>query len=100
MLEEKLVQKAKHDIEPVMAEWLPKLAEKYDSVANPRYIGAFGCLDLLNAKGEPIQHLDGSNCAKPDAIMELKQALLANGIYGLLRPPLLHCAPPLVIKPT
>ena len=26
-----------------------------------------------------------------------KKAMLANGLYGLFRPPLLHCAPPLTI---
>lgn len=99
MLQEDLVNHAKDNIEPVLAHWLPHLADKFDSVARPRYVGAFGCVDLLDKAGEPIQRFDGSHSSNPEAVAKLRKALLANGIYGLLRPPLMHCAPALVIRP-
>eukprot|EP00658_Telonema_sp_P-2_P068809 TRINITY_DN577_c0_g1_i14.p1 TRINITY_DN577_c0_g1~~TRINITY_DN577_c0_g1_i14.p1 ORF type:complete len:452 (-),score=130.79 TRINITY_DN577_c0_g1_i14:293-1648(-) len=99
LLQEDLVSKAKNDLEPVLAKNLRALADKYPAVANPRALGAFGCLDLLDADGRPVQRLDGSHMNHPDAVSKLRQALWDNGVYGLLRAPLFHCAPALVIKP-
>lgn len=99
MLQEDLVKKAKIDLEPVISKNLHSLANKHPSVVNPRAIGAFGCIDLNDADGKPIQRFDGSQCGNPEALLQFRKALLDNGIYGLLRPPLVHCAPPLVIKP-
>jgi len=99
MLDKDLVGHAKNVIEPVMREGLEHLAAKYDSVARSRCIGAFGCLDLIDpSTGLPIQSFDGSNCSKPDAVAVFRAALRENGIIGLVRPPLFHCAPALVIQ--
>jgi adenosylmethionine-8-amino-7-oxononanoate aminotransferase len=99
MLQEDLVSKAKNVIEPIMKKNLNAIADSYPTIASPRAVGAFGCIDLIDGNGQPIQRFDGSKCNKPEAVMAFRKALLENGIYGLLRPPLVHCAPALVIKP-
>jgi len=99
LLQEDLVNKAATTIEPIIKKNLNAIADKYPTIASPRAIGAFGCIDLMDANGQPLQQFDGSNCSNADALVQFRKALLANGIYGLLRPPLVHCAPALVVKP-
>ena len=99
MLEKELVAHAKNEIEPVMKAGIDELTAKYEFVGDEgRYIGAFGCMDLLGKDGKRVQDLSGANCTAPDAVATFRQALRDNGVYGLLRPPLFHCAPPLVIS--
>mmetsp|Transcript_85231 Transcript_85231/g.189430 ORF Transcript_85231/g.189430 Transcript_85231/m.189430 type:complete len:524 (-) Transcript_85231:138-1709(-) len=100
MLENKLVSRAKNVIEPVMKEQIDRLVAKYESVPRGRAIGAFGAIDLVDPRtGAPVQNFDGSACSHPGAVAAFRAALRANGIYGFIRPPVLHCAPALVIHP-
>mmetsp|Transcript_65746 Transcript_65746/g.118464 ORF Transcript_65746/g.118464 Transcript_65746/m.118464 type:complete len:496 (-) Transcript_65746:386-1873(-) len=100
MLEKDLVRHAKEVIEPIMQKHIDRFAEKYDSVARGRVVGAFGCLDLVDPRtGAPVQNFDGSDCSKPEAITIFRAALKENGLYGFVRPPMFHCAPALVIQP-
>jgi len=100
MLEHDLVSHAKNVIEPIIKEEVARLVDKYNSVARGRCTGAFGCFDLIDPRtGEPVQNFDGSNCTNPDAVAAFRAALLANGLYGFVRPPMFHCAPALVITP-
>jgi adenosylmethionine-8-amino-7-oxononanoate aminotransferase len=92
----------KHDLagnakklEPVMVEEMEKLVSKHSSVRQARAIGLFGCLDLVGADGNFIQEYQQAPSAKT---MEFRKSMFANGLWGLFRPPLLHCAPPLVIN--
>ena len=81
---------------PVMEEQLGLLVDKHVCVRQARCAGLFGCLDLEDPKtGRLVQRLEDPN---PPAVVALKKALRANGIYAFLRPPLLHCAPPLIIS--
>jgi len=99
MLEGDMLNHAKKVIEPVLKEGIDALCAKYECLGNGRQIGAFGCMDMLDKYGNPVQQLDGSNCTHPDAVLGYRQAMKANGLYGFLRPPFIHCAPPLVISP-
>lgn len=92
----------KHDLagnaaalEPVMVEEMEKIVSKHASVRQARAIGLFGCLDLVGADGQSIQ--DYQDAPSPKT-MEFRRAMFEHGLWGLFRPPLLHCAPPLVIN--
>lgn len=92
----------KHDLagrsaamEVVMVEEMQRLVEKHQSVRQARAIGLFGCLDLVRRE-------DGSSLQEYQQPQELptrefRKALFGNGLWGIFRPPLLHCAPPLII---
>ena len=82
-------------LEPLMVEQLQALVDRHPSVRQARAVGLFGCLDLADARGGAIQPLQGPS---PPAVTAFRQALKAEGVYGLVRPPFLHCAPPLVIE--
>jgi len=91
----------KHDLvgnaaalEPVMVEEMEKIVSKHSSVRQGRAIGLFGCLDLIGSDGQSIQDYQD---APSQRTLEFRKAMFANGLWGLFRPPLLHCAPPLVI---
>ena len=95
----------KHDLvgnaarlEPVMRECTDHLVASHPSVRQGRVKGLFGCLDLQGVDGKYMQPLSGPPHA---AVKPFRRALLDEGVYGLVRPPLLHSAPPLVIdEPT
>lgn len=78
-----------------MVECTERLIEKHPSVQGGRAIGLFGALDLCTPEGRYIQPVAGP--ANP-AVAPFKKALLAEGIFGFVRPPYLHTAPPLVIS--
>eukprot|EP00928_Gymnodinium_smaydae_P015220 TRINITY_DN1558_c0_g1_i1.p2 TRINITY_DN1558_c0_g1~~TRINITY_DN1558_c0_g1_i1.p2 ORF type:complete len:243 (+),score=42.11 TRINITY_DN1558_c0_g1_i1:637-1365(+) len=83
-------------LQDVMFEEVQKLADMHPSVKQGRVIGAFGCIDLVHPKtGKPMQQL--SEPMKPES-KQFRDALRRHGIIGLFRPPLLHCAPPLIIS--
>jgi len=85
-------------LEPVMKECTEQLVEAHPSVRQGRVAGLFGCLDLQGRDGKYMQPLAGP---PHPAVKPFKRALLDEGVYGLVRPPLLHTAPPLVIdEPT
>jgi adenosylmethionine-8-amino-7-oxononanoate aminotransferase len=82
-------------LEPVMVEEMAKLVDKHSSVRQARAIGLFGCLDLVGANGQLVQDYQDVPSKKT---MDFRKAMFENGLWGLFRPPLLHCAPPLVIS--
>jgi len=94
LLEKDLPGAAKK-LQPVMIECISTIVDNHPSVRQGRAIGLFGCIDLINAEGQYMQNI--WDPASPPAIM-LKQAMLEEGLFGLFRPPFLHCAPPLVIS--
>lgn len=78
-----------------MVEELSRIVTHRRGVGRARAIGLFGCLDLVDAAGRPAMSL-GDRMTPP--IDRLRLAMLEQGLIGLFRPPLLHCAPPLVIS--
>jgi len=94
LLKEDLVGNAAR-LEPVMVEEIQKLVDRHQCVRQGRAAGLFGAIDLVGTDGNLIQPLQGPS---PDAIGEFRKALADNGVFGLVRPPFLHCAPPLVIS--
>lgn len=94
LLKEDLVGNAAR-LEPVMEEEIGRLVEAHPSVRQGRCKGLFGCVDLVDKEGNYIQPLQGPS---PDPVMAFRKALAENGIFGLVRPPYLHTAPPLVIN--
>lgn len=92
----------KHDLvshaaalEPIMVEEMERLVSKHRSVRQARAIGLFGCLDLVGEDGNFIQDYQQPQSMKTQAF---RRTMFNNGLWGLFRPPLLHCAPPLVIS--
>lgn len=98
MLKNKVCDHINTTVAPIMKRRTEELTEKYDSVARSRAVGAFGCLDLVDADGKRVQTLDGQNCTNPEAVGALRQGMKDNGIYAFLRVPFVHCAPPLIIQ--
>lgn len=83
-------------VQPIMIEELNRLVEKYPYVRQARVAGAFGCLDLQHPKtGERIMKLGEP---MPPEMVKFKKAFNAEGLIGFLRPPQVHCAPPLIIS--
>jgi len=93
-LKHKLAEKAAA-MEPIMVEEMAKIVEKHNSVRQARAIGLFGCLDLVGEDGNSVQDYQHPQSPKTQ---EFRKAMFDNGLWGLFRPPLLHCAPPLVIN--
>jgi taurine--2-oxoglutarate transaminase len=97
VLDENLVGRVQ-ELAPVMEEEIEKLVANHPSVARGRSYGLFGCLDLVDpeAPGQPaVQLLQGPPSPKAN---EFKAALKHHGVFGLLRLPLVHITPPLVIN--
>jgi len=83
-------------LQPIMIEELNRLVDKYAHLKQARVAGAFGCLDLINPRtGERIMKLGDP---LPPHVANFKRAFLAEGLIGFVRPPQLHCAPPLIIS--
>jgi len=82
-------------LEVVMVEEMQQIVERHSCVRQGRAIGLFGCIDLIGPNGNMIQKYQDPN---PESIVAFRKAMLANGLMGLFRPPLLHCAPPLVVS--
>jgi adenosylmethionine-8-amino-7-oxononanoate aminotransferase len=81
-------------LELVMVEEMQRLVEKHSSVRQARAIGLFGCLDLVGSDGNFLQEYHQPQAPKTQAF---RKAMFEHGLWGLFRPPLLHCAPPLII---
>lgn len=81
-------------MEAVMIEETQKLVDNHPSVLQGRAKGLFGCVDTVDPSGRLTQNLQGP---MPPANAAFKRALLEEGLYGLLRLPLVHTAPPLII---
>jgi adenosylmethionine-8-amino-7-oxononanoate aminotransferase len=82
-------------LEPVFENSMKTIAENHPCIKQYRSIGMFGCFDVHFPDGSnpQLQHT-----AIDKAFVEYKKAYTANGLIGLLRPPHLHIAPPLVIS--
>lgn len=96
VLDTNILNHVKQTVQPIMLEELNRLVDKYAYVKQARCAGAFGCLDLMNPKtGERVMQL--GEPMSPQMAM-FKKAFNAEGLIGFLRPPQVHCAPPLVIS--
>jgi len=82
-------------LEPVMVEEMEHIVRKHPSVRQARAIGLFGCLDLVGSNGQMVQEYQD---APSEQVKLFRKAMFDHGLWGLFRPPLLHCAPPLVIS--
>lgn len=81
-------------IEDIMLEEIDDLIKNHRCVLQGRVIGAFGCLDLVNAQGEPLNFL-GQDL--PPEALAVKRSMAEHGLFGLFRSPLMHITPPLII---
>jgi len=98
MLDTSLLTHVKEVIQPIMIEELDRLVNKYPHAKQARCLGAFGCIDLMNPKtGERVMKLGEPMTAE---MVKFKKAFTAEGLLGFLRPPQVHCAPPLIISDT
>jgi len=98
MLDTGLISHIQQTIQPIMIEELHRLVNKYPHAKQARCLGAFGCLDLQDPKtGERVMRV--GEPFTPE-MMAFKKAFYAEGLIGFLRPPQVHCAPPLVISAT
>lgn len=81
-------------LDPTFDNAMKTLAENHPCIKQYRHIGMFGCFDVHAPDGSnpQLQHT-----AIDKAFVEYKKAYTENGLIGLLRPPHLHVAPPLVI---
>jgi len=93
MLKEDILGNVKK-LENVMFQELNSIVVKHDSVKQGRAVGLFGCIDLVNSQGKHVQQLGAPS---PPEVQLLRRAMKEQGLFALFRPPLLHCAPPLVI---
>ena len=95
MLDNDLLSNVQNVIQPLMIEELDRLVGKYDFIKQARCVGAFGCLDLIDPKtGERVMQL--GEPLTPE-MQTFKKAFNDEGLIGFLRPPQVHCAPPLII---
>lgn len=81
---------------PVFEDNMRTVAESHPCVKQYRSIGLFGCFDVANPDGSNPQFQQ--DAVVDAAFVEYKKAYAANGLIGLMRPPHLHVAPPLVIS--
>lgn len=93
LIKNDIVGRVQH-LAPVFEDCMRTVADNHPSIKQYRSIGLFGCFDA--------QFPDGSNpqlqhAALHKAFLEYKKSYADNGLIGLLRPPLLHVAPPLSI---
>ena len=103
ILSEDIVAKAKSH-EALMIDRMSDIVTKHNSVRQARCVGLFGCFDLQDpGKSEGGRGGGGGRMVQQlhepmtENVQRFKRELLDQGIYGLFRPPLLHCAPPLTI---
>ena len=95
ILEHDIVREVKNK-EACMHALMSDIVSKHKSVRQARCVGLFGCFDLqTHHDGRMVQQLHE---AMPEQVQLFKRELLDRGIYGLFRPPLFHCAPPLTIS--
>jgi len=99
ILEHDVLGHVRDNVAPVIKSECERLAAKFPSVSNQtRAVGAFGCVDLLDPRtGKEVCDFVGSFNSHPDAVNTFKSKLRENGIFGLVRPPRFHVAPPLII---
>lgn len=99
MLENDIVGHVRDTVAPIMKSECERIRDRFASVSEARAIGAFGCLELIDPRnGQPIQDFSGKNVMHPEAIATLKSEFKKNGLFGIVRCPKVHCAPPLIIS--
>jgi adenosylmethionine-8-amino-7-oxononanoate aminotransferase len=97
-LDKDLLGHVQKTIQPIMLEEINRLVEKYSVVRQGRAIGAFGCLDLEDPKtGKKVMELGQPLTPQ---LANFKKAFNQEGLIGFLRPPQVHCGPPLIISET
>lgn len=84
-------------IESQMVDQVENLVQRHTCVVQGRVIGAFGCIDLVNKEGRPLNLLGQ---ALPWEAIVVKQSMKKHGLFGLFRSPLMHICPPLIINET
>ena len=86
----------------VMHAEMRRLEAKHAIVRQPRSIGLLGCFAVEGSDAhDPREQLSPSGMsARVPRARVLKACMLDRGLIGFLRPPLLYCAPPLVITET
>mmetsp|Transcript_74059 Transcript_74059/g.176348 ORF Transcript_74059/g.176348 Transcript_74059/m.176348 type:complete len:560 (-) Transcript_74059:298-1977(-) len=82
------------ELEPLMVDRMQHIVDTHPCVRQGRAIGLMGCLDLVGPDGNMVQEYQDPN---PPNVVKFREAMRKCGLLGLFRPPLLHCAPPLVI---
>merc|ERR1719221_717981 len=96
MLDQDILGNVRNTIQPILIEELDRLVKKYPHVKQARVMGAFGCMDLQDpSTGERVMELGKPMTAD---MIKFKKAFNAEGLIGFLRPPQVHCAPPLIIN--
>ena len=80
---------------PVLEEEIGKLVVNHPSVKIGRAFGMFGAVDFWGPDGKDVQLLQGPPARRAG---EFRAAMLENGVHALMRTPILHFAPPLVIE--
>jgi len=74
---------------PTFEKEMHRVSENHPSIKQYRAIGMFGCFDAVAT--------DGTLSGIDKAFAEYKKAYSNVGLIGLIRPPHMHVAPPLVI---
>ena len=82
-------------VAPVLEEEITKLVDAHPSVKIGRSFGMFGAVDFWGPDGKDVQLLQGPPATRA---AEFRAAMLNNGVHALMRTPILHFAPPLVIE--
>lgn len=80
---------------PTFESEMVRISENHPSIKQYRAIGMFGCFDAASPDGScpQLQHT-----AVEKAFVEYKKAFSESGLIGLIRPPHMHVAPPLIIS--
>lgn len=93
LLKEKVLDNVQ-ELAPKFECAMKNVSENHPSIKQYRSIGLFGCFDahMPDGSNPQLQHT-----AIDEAFVAYKKAYSANGLIGLLRPPHMHVAPPLVI---
>jgi taurine--2-oxoglutarate transaminase len=94
--EEDLIQKSKVMGQRLLAE-LNRLKDKHPSVGDARGIGLFCALELVKDKGTK-EMLVRWNAANMGVMAQVRQALIDNGLYAMVRWNIIFLAPPLCIN--
>lgn len=96
MVEQDVMGHVQKNLAPVMKEQTQRMLDNHPCVKAGRALGMFGCLDLQKPDGSYMQPANGP---PHPALPLFKKALLDEGIYGFVRAPNFHSAPPLISTP-
>lgn len=74
---------------------MQRVVDNHPSVRQGRAVGLFGAVDLQGPDGNLTNHF---HTPPPEPVGQFKRDLLAAGVFGLVRAPIMHWAPPLVVS--